>query len=452
MTPPQQLVPPPDDEHAEAEFQRVLAQLADRWPENRIEPSITRDRAIMDLLGSPQTSAPVVHLAGTNGKTSTTRMIESLLRAAGLRTGMYTSPHLHSVCERISVDGAPISHQQFVDAYAEIAPFVDLVDASAGRLTWFQTITALAFACFADAPVDAMVIECGLGGTWDSTNVVDPSTCAITPIGMDHQSYLGDTLAQVAGEKAGIITAPVPVISAAQAEEAAEVIAARAAEQGAELLVAGRDFRLIGRDVAVGGQLVDIAGLAAEYHEVFLPLHGRHQSENAAVAVAAVEAFLGGRGLDPDLVREAFAGTSSPGRLEVLRTTPTVLGDAAHNPHGAAALAEALAESFGFGRVIGVLAVLEDKDVEAMLLALAPVLDRVVVTRNSSPRCLPTEELAELARDIWGDDAVDAAPDMVAALDMAVAEADAHLEISAGVLVTGSVVTVADARQLLGRG
>ena len=197
---------------------------------------------------------------------------------------------------------------------------------------------------------------------------------------------------------------------------------------------------------------MDIAGLAAEYHEVFLPLHGRHQSENAAVAVAAVEAFLGGRGLDPDLVREAFAGTSSPGRLEVLRTTPTVLGDAAHNPHGAAALAEALAESFGFGRVIGVLAVLEDKDVEAMLLALAPVLDRVVVTRNSSPRCLPTEELAELARDIWGDDAVDAAPDMVAALDMAVAEADAHLEISAGVLVTGSVVTVADARQLLGRG
>ncbi|MDQ1246309.1 MAG: dihydrofolate synthase / folylpolyglutamate synthase, partial [Actinomycetota bacterium] len=386
--------PPPSDDQVEAEFARVLAELEARWPENRIEPSLTRDRALMDLLGSPQTSAPVVHLAGTNGKTSTTRMIESLLRAAGLRTGMYTSPHLHSVCERISVDGSPISHQRFLDTYAEIAPFVDLIDASAGPLTWFQTITGLAFACFADAPVDVMVVECGLGGTWDSTNVVDPSTCAITPIGLDHQSYLGDTLAEVAGEKAGIITAPVPVVTAAQPDEAAEVIAARAAEQGAELLVAGRDFRLIGRDVAVGGQLLDIGGLAGEYHEVFLPLHGRHQGENATLAVASVEAFLGGRGLEPDLVREAFAGTSSPGRLEVLRTAPTVLGDAAHNPHGAIALAEALAESFGFGRVIGVVAVLEDKDVDAMLAALAPVLDRVVVTRNSSPRSLPADELA----------------------------------------------------------
>lgn len=432
-------------------LEQVLAELAARWPENKVEPSLARDRALMDILGDPQNSAPVVHLAGTNGKTSTSRMVESLLRATGLTTGLYTSPHLHSVCERISLDGAPIDAERFVRTYDEIEPFVALVDSAHGPMTWFQVITGLAFACFADAPVDAMVIETGLGGTWDSTNTVLPSTCVLTPIGLDHRDYLGDTLDEVAGEKAGIITAPVPVISARQDDEAAEVIASRAAEAGAALHLAGRDFRLIGRDVAVGGQMLDIEGLAGAYPDIFLPLHGRHQAENAALAVAAVEAFLGGRGLAPDVVREGLATVSSPGRLEVLRTAPTVLGDAAHNPQGIDALASAVAESFGFDRIVGVIAVLADKDVEAMMTGLAPVLDHVIVTRNSSPRCLPAEDLAEFAREVWGDAVVEVAEDMISALDLAVAQADADLSVATGVLVTGSVVTVADARQLLGR-
>ncbi len=434
------------------DLQRILADLSRRWPENRIEPDLTRDRALMDLLGDPQSSAPVVHVAGTNGKTSTTRMIESLIRATGLHTGMYTSPHLHAVNERICLDGEPVSDERFAAIYRETEPFIWLIDAAQGDMTWFQVITAVAFATFADAPVDVMIIETGLGGTWDSTNVVDPAVCAITPIGMDHQDYLGDTLDEIAAEKAGIITAAVPVVSARQEPPALEVLEDRVAAQQATLLVAGRDFDLIGRDVAVGGQLIDIAGLGgSHYADVYVPLHGRHQAENAAVAVASVESLLGGRPLDPDVVREGFATVNSPGRLEVLRTGPTVLADAAHNPAGVAALVSALGESFGFERLVGVIAVLSDKDVESMLVALGPVLDHVVVTRNNSPRCLPAEDVAYLAREVWGDSAVEVAEDMPAAIEAAIAEADADLAVATGVLITGSVVTVAEARQLFGK-
>jgi dihydrofolate synthase/folylpolyglutamate synthase len=434
------------------DLQRILADLSRRWPENRIEPTLTRDRALMDLLGDPQFSAPVVHIAGTNGKTSTTRMIESLIRATGLHTGMYTSPHLHAVNERICLDGEPVSDERFTAIFDETEPFISLIDAAHGDMTWFQVITALAFATFADAPVDVMVIETGLGGTWDSTNVVDPAVCTITPIGMDHQEYLGDTLDEIAGEKSGIITAGVPVVSARQERPAMEVLEDRVVAQQATLLVAGRDFDLIGRDVAVGGQLIDIAGMeGSHYSDVYLPLHGRHQAENAAIALASVESLLGGRRLDPEVVREGFATVNSPGRLEVLRTGPTVLADAAHNPQGVAALAAALGESFGFERLVGVIAVLSDKDVESMLMALGPVLDYVVVTRNNSPRCLPAEDVAFLAREVWGDSSVEVAEDMPAAIEAAIAEADADLSVTTGVLITGSVVTVAEARQLLGK-
>ncbi len=434
------------------DLQRILADLSTRWPENRVEPDLARDRALMDILGDPQYSAPVVHLAGTNGKTSTTRMVESIIRATGLRTGMYTSPHLHSVNERIALDGEPISDERLVAVFHEVEPFVRLIDAAQGDMTWFQVVTALAFATFADAPVDTMIIETGLGGTWDSTNVVNPSVCTITPIGLDHQAYLGDTLDEIAEEKAGIITAPVPVVSSRQEPVALEVIAERATDQGATLYVAGKDFDLIGRDVAVGGQLIDIAGLGgSHFSDVFVPLHGRHQAENAAVAVATVEALLGGRQLDGDVVREGFATVNSPGRLELLRTGPTVIADAAHNPQGVAALVSALSESFGFERLVGVIAVLADKDVESMLMALGGVLDHVVVTSNSSPRCLPAEDVAYLAREVWDDAQVEVAPDMPAAIEAAIAAADSDLAVATGVLVTGSVVTVADARQLLGK-
>ena len=431
---------------------RIEAVLADRWPESRINPALDRERALMDLLGSPQLSAPVVHVAGTNGKTSTTRMIEALLRAAGLRTGMFTSPHLQTPQERISIDGAPVDIERFARSYDEIAPFIELIDAREGQMTWFEVLTAMAFAAFADAPVEAMVIECGIGGTWDATNVVDPATCVITPIGMDHRDYLGDSLAEIAGQKAGIITAAVPVVTAVQEPEAMAVLAERAEAAGAPLLRAGTDFQVVGRELAVGGQLLDIDTPAGLYEEVFVPLHGRHQGDNAALALAATEAFLGGRGLSVELVREGLAGTASPGRLEVLRHSPTVLADAAHNPHGMASLTAAVNEAFAFPSVVAVVAIFADKDAAAMLAELATVADRVIVTRNSSPRSLAPEELADIALEVWDDAQVSVTADLADALDLAVAMADEKPPGAVGVVVTGSVITVADASRLMGRG
>ena len=434
------------------ELARIEAVLADRWPESRINPALTREQALMDLLGSPQLSAPVVHVAGTNGKTSTSRMIESLVRAAGLRTGLFTSPHLHTPQERICIDGEPVDVARFAASYDEIAPFVELVDQREGRLTWFEVLTGMAFACFADAPVEAMIVECGIGGTWDSTNVVDPATCVITPIGMDHSNYLGDTLAEIAEQKAGIITAAVPVITAAQDSEAMAVLADKAAEMGAPLLRAGVDFSIVGRDLAVGGQMLDIETSLGLYEEIFLPLHGRHQAENAAVALAAAEAFLGGRGLSAELVREGLSGVMSPGRLEVLRNSPTVVADAAHNPHGMASLTAAVTEVFGFPRIVAVVAIFADKDASAMLAELANVATDVIVTRNSSPRSLAPDELADLALEVWDDSQVRVAADLAEALEMAVTLADEEPPGAVGVVVTGSVITVADAKRLLGRG
>ncbi len=429
----------------------VEAALAERWPETKIAPDLSREQLLMDLLGEPQSSAPAVHIAGTNGKTSTTRMIESLLRSAGLSTGMYTSPHLQTVRERICLDGVPIDPERFATTYAELEPYLALVDNSAGRLTAFEVLTGMAFACFADAPVAAMAVECGMGGSWDATNVLQGAVNVITPIAMDHSAYLGTTLDLIAAEKAGIITSSAPVILGSQNPVAEEVLAAAAAQMGAPLFRYDTDFRLVGREQSGEGQILDIAGLAADYEEIRLPLLGPHQAENAAVALAAVESFLGGRALDIDLVREAFAGTSSPGRLDVLRTEPFVLADAAHNPHGMAALVAALLEADSVDRYIAVVAVLDDKEAHEMLEILSEVASRVVVTRNSSYRSFPAEDLAGIARDIWPEDDVDVVPSMVEALELAIGDASLGIASggSTGVLITGSVATVADARRLI---
>ncbi len=441
---------PAADAGAEA-LSRALAELGARAGEADVHADLGRERALMEVLGDPQDAAPVAHLAGTNGKTSTARMVDALVRAAGLTTGLYTSPHLHSPAERIAVNGTAISGERFAELYAEVAPYAALVDAAAGPLTWFEFVTGMAFAAFADAPVDAMVVEAGMGGSWDATNVVTPSVCTVTPIGIDHARYLGTTIAEVAAHKAGIITAAVPVVSAVQDPAAAEVLRARAAEVGATLRIADRDFRVVGSDVAVGGQLLDIEGVYGSYADIFLPLHGRHMAANAALAVATAEEFLGGRALDPELVVEGLGDVGSPGRLEVLRRSPTVVADGAHNPMGMRSLVASLPEAFPFGRVIAVVAVLADKDAGAMLAELREIADRIVVTSNSSPRAMPTAELAELARLHWDDEAVDVCPDIFEALDVAIELADADMASMAGVVVTGSLTTVADARMLLGR-
>ena len=446
----------------EPELQRRLAEveraILARAPEHDLVPSLDRIREVLDLLGSPQEAAPVIHVAGTNGKTSTTRMIESLLREFGLRTGRFTSPHLNSVRERICLDGRPLDPARFVETYDDVAPYLDLVDSRHDvRLSFFEVLTAMGYAAFADAPVDVSVVEIGMGGTWDATNVTDAQVAVVTPIDIDHTRFLGSTIEQIAAEKAGILKATSYGVLAQQPVAAAEVLLRRSVEVGAIVAREGLEFGVLTRQVAVGGQLLTLRGLAGEYQDVFLPLHGAHQAHNAACALAAVEAFLGGahaeRGpLDADVVRAGFAAASSPGRLETVRSAPTVLLDAAHNPAGARATAEALGESFGFARLIGVVSVMADKDAAGILEAFEPVLAEVVVTQSSSPRAMLADDLAAVAVAIFGEDRVEVAPRLDDAIDAAVtlAEEDGDLG-GAGVLVTGSIVTVAEARTLLGR-
>jgi dihydrofolate synthase / folylpolyglutamate synthase len=440
-------------------FARVQAELRDRWPETRLDPSLDRIRALVDLLGDPQRSFPVIHVAGTNGKTTTTRIIDALLRGFGLRVGRFTSPDLASVTERISLDGEPISERAFVETYDDIRPYLELVDKDQPvPLSYFEVLTAMGFAAFADAPVDVAVIEVGMGGAWDSTNVADGRVAVVTPIGLDHMAYLGDTLAKIAGEKAGIIKADSVAVLAAQEREAADVLQLRAIEVGASVAREGAEFGVLTRAVAVGGQVISVQGLAGVYDELFLPLHGAHNAQNAAVALAAVEVFLGAGantgGIDVDLVREAMLGVSSPGRLEVVRGAPTVIVDAAHNPHGMTATVAALEESFSFRRLIGVMAVLADKDATAMLVQLEPVLDEIVIAENSSPRALPADDLGALAVEIFGPERVVVEPRLDDAIESAIGLAEEGEEQlgGSGVLVTGSVVTAGEARTLLGAG
>jgi dihydrofolate synthase/folylpolyglutamate synthase len=440
-----------------SEYERVTRALEARGF-TRMVFDLSRIESLLDLLGSPQRTYPSIHITGTNGKTSTARMVDALLRAHGLRTGRYTSPHLDTVRERISVQGEPISEERFVAVYDEVAPLAELVDGKSGEpLTYFDMTTALAFAAFADAPVDVAVVEVGLGGVDDSTNVLHAGVCVITPIGLDHMEWLGDTIADIALAKVGIVHSGATLVCAAQPEEAAEPILEHCAEVGATVAREGGEFGLLHRELAVGGQVLAVQGLGGVYDELYLPLHGAHQAQNATVALAAVEVFLGAgkaRQLDVETVRAGFAEVTSPGRLERVRTAPTILLDAAHNPHGMAATVAALEEEFGFRRLVAVVAVLADKDAAGMLEQLEPVVDEVVVTRNSSSRAMPPEKLAALAEEVFGDDRVRVEPELPDAIAAAVslAESDTDGELGGvGVIITGSVMTVADARKLLKR-
>ena len=442
----------------------VEARLNQRWPETKLEPSLERIGALVDLLGSPQRGYPVLHIAGTNGKTSTARMIDALLSALGLRTGRYTSPHLQSVTERISIDGAPLSAQRYVDTYRDVEPYVDLVDKrSAERgepiMSKFEVLTGMAFAAFADAPVEAAVVEVGLGGRWDATNVADGVVSVIAPVGVDHVEYLGTDVAGIAAEKAGIIKPSSIAVLAAQLPEVSKVLLTRSAEVDATVAREGLEFGVLSREVAVGGQRLRLQGLGGVYDEIFLPLHGAHQASNAAVALAAVEAFFGAgasRQLDTEAVLQGFAAVTSPGRLERLRAAPTVFADAAHNPHGARALATALREEFGFRRLVAVVGTMREKDAAGILAELEPVADEVVVTQNSSPRARDVDELAAVAVEAFGADRVTVEPRLNSAVESAVqlaehVDEDATALAGAAVVITGSVVTAGEVRTLFGK-
>jgi dihydrofolate synthase / folylpolyglutamate synthase len=500
-----------------SELREAEAEILARRPEHTIEPTLDRIAALASVLGDPQRSYPVIHVTGTNGKTSTARMIESLLRARGLRTGLFTSPHLSSIRERIAVDGQPVSAEAFVAAYDELAPYLALVDGrQATQLSFFEVLTGMAFAMFADVPVDVAVIEVGLGGTWDATNVADGAVAVVTPVSLDHTVYLGSTVEEIATDKAGIIKPGAVAVLAQQPLPAAEALLRRVVSVGASVVREGLEFGVLNRDLAVGGQRLDLRGLRGDYTDIVLPLFGAYQAGNAAVALAAVEAFAAGLPLsgqsaeqeedradetagwpslddasqspapadfelaeldvgtpavplarspaddDPDapvgalgqeLVREGFAQVTSPGRLEVVRRSPVVILDAAHNPAGMEAAMEALTEAFTFASVIGVLAVSEDKDVAGILDQMEPVISELVVTRNSSDRSMDPDKLAELAASVFGVERVQVARRLDDALEMAVGLADdasgeEGLTLT-GVLVTGSVVTAGDARLLL---
>ena len=464
--------PTPDEIASLLQVEHLLDQ---RWPETKIEPSTTRIVALLELLGSPQRAYPSIHVAGTNGKTSVARIIDALLTALHRRTGRTTSPHLQSAVERISIDGKPISPALYVDTYRELEPFVELVDrqseeAGGPRMSKFEVVTAMAFAAFADAPIDVAVVEVGMGGRWDATNVVDAPVAVITPIGIDHTEFLGDTIAEIAAEKAGIIVkrsddpeglgtgVDTVVIIGLQPPEAMEVVLAEAVRADAAVARENSEFAVLRRQVAVGGQLLELQGLGGVYPEVFLPLHGEHQAHNALVALAAVEAFFGAgaeRQLDVDAVREGFAAAASPGRLERMRSAPTVFVDAAHNPAGAAALAQAVGEEFDFRYLVGVVSVMGDKDVDGILAALEPAFDHVVVTHNGSPRAMNVEELAMRAEEHFGPDRVIVAHTLPDAIETATALAEESGSddgySGSGIVITGSVVTAGAARTLFGR-
>jgi len=391
-----------DRKRADLVYQALLERQGEKW----VQPRVERTRRVLEFLDDPQRTYRVVHVTGTNGKTSTSRMIESLLRAHGLRTGLFTSPHLERFTERMLVDGEPISDAAVADAWDEISPFVTIVDAELhaqgdAALTFFELLTVLAFVAFADAPIDVLVLEVGMGGAWDSTNTADGDVAVFTPIDIDHVDRLGETIAEIATVKSGIIKPGAAVVSARQDAAAGAVLRAGAAAQGASIAFEGESFALTAQRLAVGGQLISVRGIAASYDDEYLPLYGEHQAFNAALAIAAVESLIGG-GAQPiagDVLADGLGAVTAPGRLQLVGTHPTVLVDAAHNPHGARALAQALRDSFAFEDWGVVLGVLDDKDATGIVAALQPVATHVFATAPNSPRASDADAVADIVED-----------------------------------------------------
>ena len=432
----------------QARVDAIEAALLARWPENRIAPTLERIQALVDALGSPQLSYPTIHIGGTNGKTTTSRMVDSLLFSMGLRTGRFTSPHLETYRERIAINGEPIDPKDLIFTYNDIAAYFDFIDSKFDNpVSFFEAVTALAFAAFAEHPIDIGIIEVGMGGEWDATNVVKADVSIITPIGLDHMEYLGNTLTEIASTKAGIIKEGGFAVLSQQEPEVAVELLRKAAEVGADVAREGVEYSVIARAVAIGGQLLTIQGLKGVYDEIFIPLHGKHQASNAAAALVAVEVFFGENELDIDAVREGFAQVKSPGRCEVIHRDPTIILDAAHNPHGSIALHQTLDSEFTFDEIIGVVGVMGDKDARGILVNFEKFMDSIIVTKNSSHRAMDVSDLEKLSIEIFGADRVHSAPNLEAAVEKALKDSIRPLsDESLGIVVTGSVVTVGEAR------
>ncbi|MFV0320198.1 MAG: bifunctional folylpolyglutamate synthase/dihydrofolate synthase [Microbacterium sp.] len=437
-----------DRSRADAVYERLLTRQGERW----VQPRVERTRRVLELLDDPQRTYRVVHITGTNGKTSTARIIESLVRAHGLRTAMFTSPHLERFTERILVDGEPVADAAVADAWDEIEPFLGIVDAELGAagdapLTFFEILTVLAFVVAADAPVDVLVLEVGMGGSWDSTNTADGDVAVFTPIDIDHADRLGETVAEIAEVKAGIIKNGALAVSAQQRPAAEQVLRDAAAACAAPITFAGEEFAVEGDRLAVGGQVVSVRGLAGTYDDVYLPLYGAHQGANAALAIAAVEALIGGgaRPIDGDIVAEGLGQVVSPGRMELVGREPTTIVDAAHNPHGAHALAAALRDTFDFDEWALVLGAFGDKDVAGVVDELAPVVARVFVTPLHSERAARVDEIVALTRAAGlATSAHDDLFDAVSAAREWAGESERRAVVIAGsVVLAGEAITLA---------
>lgn len=426
----------------------VEAALLTRIPENKLRPRLEPTRRAVELIGDPQKSYRVIHITGTNGKTSTTRFVERILRELGLRTGRFTSPHLVHLNERMSIDGAPVSNEVLVEVWNDIAPILEIVDAeleAAGdtKLTFFEALAVLGFAVFADAPVDVLVLEVGMGGEWDSTNVADGDVAVFTPISLDHVERLGGTIAEIAKTKSGIIKPNAFVLSSEQPSEALEVLRAKAADVADFFETYGDRLQVSNLRSDSAGQTFDLKSLAREYKDLFIPVHGSYQTENIALAVAAVEAFAGG-GTNPitdDIIRAALADVASPGRLQVISRDPLTILDAAHNPGGAESLALALKESFGSPKAIGIFAMLGDKDADGFFAALEGCFDEVIVTKSTSPRALGESELATHASAHFGR--------VSTAANLSEALATARTKNPQAIVVSGSISLVGDALAMI---
>ena len=419
----------------------VMSALASRWPENKINPSLDRIKLLLDYLGNPQDGLKAIHIAGTNGKTSTSRMIERLLRSLDLRTGLYTSPHLVHPRERISIDGEPISVKNFEEVFNQVEPFLEIVDEKipGGSVTFFEVLTAMAFVSFSDTPVDVISLEVGMGGRWDATNVLTPMVSVITPIDLDHQEYLGNTVEKIALEKTGIIKENIPVIVSNQSKDAAKIILAKAIENNSPIMREGIELDVLERSVGIGGQQLTIANPYGTHSELFLPLFGKHQASNAVVSLTAVEAFLD-RQIDHDLVQEAFAEFSSPGRLQVLKRNPTIVIDAAHNPAGIKATKQGITESFQFDNLILILAFMGDKDVDQILEELKGFAQVVILTQTNSARALSVVDLAKKVKNISQfATRIESSDNSSEAIKLAIDIAK-DLGNSAGIIALGSVV------------
>lgn len=374
----------------------AVSALSNRFPENKINPSLDRISMAMDLMGQPQNNFKTIHIAGTNGKTSTTRMIERLLRTLDLRTGLFISPHLIHPRERIEINGQIISETRFQEIFEEVNPYLEIIDQKFldAPMTFFEVLTAMGFLAFSDEPIDVLSLEVGMGGRWDSTNVVTPEVSVITSIGLDHQEFLGSSIKEIAHEKAGIIKENIPVVISKQDDEANQILIEVASNKNSQIIKEGIEFKVLERTVGVGGQQLKIATPFGIYEDLFLPLFGKFQTSNAACALTAVETFLGKK-LELELVQEAFADFKSPARLQIVKRNPTILVDAAHNISGIQNTLEAIDETFKFDNKILIIGFMKDKDIEGMLELLKSYAQDVILTQANSTRAISPIDLSK---------------------------------------------------------